>query len=75
MSRPKAPCKDCPDRHEGCHAECEKYQAFSKACLNYNLKVGESRGYLNYFGEQKAESYYNKIRKKTEGSQMRTRNE
>lgn len=19
-------CKDCPDRHIGCHAECEKYQ-------------------------------------------------
>ena len=23
------PCKDCPDRAVGCHAECEKYQAFS----------------------------------------------
>lgn len=26
----KAPCKDCPDRHTGCHAECEKYQTFAK---------------------------------------------
>lgn len=21
----KAPCKDCPDRHELCHAHCAKY--------------------------------------------------
>ena len=20
-------CKDCPDRHQGCHAECEDYLA------------------------------------------------
>jgi len=20
-----SPCKDCPDRHEKCHMECEKY--------------------------------------------------
>ena len=23
-----APCKDCPDRAEGCHGRCEKYQSF-----------------------------------------------
>lgn len=21
-------CKDCPDRHIGCHGECEKYKAY-----------------------------------------------
>lgn len=26
----KAPCKDCPDRHESCHGQCEKYQAYRK---------------------------------------------
>ena len=25
-----APCKDCRERHHGCHSECEKYLAFSK---------------------------------------------
>ena len=25
----KAPCKDCPDRHQNCHSECDKYKAFS----------------------------------------------
>jgi hypothetical protein len=26
----KAPCKDCPNRHQGCHSECDKYIAFRK---------------------------------------------
>ena len=24
------PCHHCPDRHAGCHGECEKYQAFRR---------------------------------------------
>ena len=24
----KPPCKGCPERHELCHAECEKYIAY-----------------------------------------------
>lgn len=23
-----SPCKDCTDRHDGCHGKCERYQAF-----------------------------------------------
>lgn len=26
----KAPCKDCPDRHEGCHGECGKYKDYKQ---------------------------------------------
>lgn len=26
----KAPCKDCTDRHAGCHAGCEKYLSWCK---------------------------------------------
>ena len=25
-----APCKDCPDRHQGCHSECKKYKEYRK---------------------------------------------
>lgn len=25
-----APCKDCQDRHIGCHCECEKYKTFTE---------------------------------------------
>lgn len=24
----KAPCYQCPDRHDGCHAECKRYAAY-----------------------------------------------
>ena len=27
----KCPCKDCPDRVLGCHAECGRYLAFAEA--------------------------------------------
>ena len=23
------PCKDCPDRDEGCHGKCERYKAYA----------------------------------------------
>lgn len=29
-----APCKDCPDRHIGCHSECEKYLSFKADVAN-----------------------------------------
>ena len=25
-----APCKDCKDRHVGCHGKCEKYLEYKK---------------------------------------------
>ena len=25
-----APCKDCKDRHIGCHSKCEKYLEYKK---------------------------------------------
>ena len=27
--RPQAPCKDCKERSESCHAECERYKEFA----------------------------------------------
>ena len=30
-----APCKDCKDRHVGCHSECEKYKEFA----DFNRKM------------------------------------
>lgn len=26
----KAPCKDCPNRVQGCHATCQAYKSFKK---------------------------------------------
>lgn len=25
-----SPCKDCKDRHIGCHAHCKKYKAYRR---------------------------------------------
>lgn len=27
----KAPCKNCPERSETCHSECDRYKAFHAA--------------------------------------------
>lgn len=48
----KAPCKDCPDRHQGCHSECEKYLEFRK-----------ERDELNELRHQENEKYYGKFAK------------
>ena len=32
FNRTNCPCKNCPDRHQGCHAEChDRYQRWKKA--------------------------------------------
>ena len=31
-----APCKDCPDRHIGCHSECDKF-------ADYTIRQEQSR--------------------------------
>ena len=28
----KPPCKNCEDRHQGCHAECESYAEYRDFC-------------------------------------------
>lgn len=48
----KAPCKDCLDRHQGCHSECEKYIAFRK-----------ERDELNELKHQENEKYYGRFAK------------
>lgn len=34
-----APCKDCPDRHPGCHSTCKAYIQFDRE----NAKLREQR--------------------------------
>lgn len=43
-----SPCKDCPDRHIGCHSECDKYKEFEKALfeeksIRYKANNAEKR--------------------------------
>lgn len=30
-TRPKPPCKDCPDRAAGCHPKCARWAAYKQA--------------------------------------------
>lgn len=36
-----APCKDCRERHLGCHSECEKYKAYRETLDSKNAKRKE----------------------------------
>ena len=43
----KAPCKDCPDRKQGCHSTCEKYIAFRKERDELNvLKFEDAKKHM-----------------------------
>lgn len=37
----KGPCKDCQDRHPGCHAQCEKYIAYDLCVEHYRNEVAK----------------------------------
>lgn len=32
------PCKDCPNRHETCHVDCEPYHEFAKLRREQNKR-------------------------------------
>ena len=36
-------CKDCTERHVGCHATCEKYKAFREDLLEHKRKEYKER--------------------------------
>lgn len=61
---PKAPCKDCEKRHEGCHGKCEEYQAFSEERGRYNLELAKLQGYNVYITDRKAKIHDTMEKKK-----------
>ena len=48
----EAPCKNCSERHYGCHAECDRYVSYSesrRAELDRRIKANENeRGYIEH---------------------------
>lgn len=41
--KPDSTCRDCAERHPGCHADCPKYHAFKEALRSNKLsRYGES---------------------------------
>ena len=51
------PCKDCPDRHLGCHDRCEKYQAYKKAKLSYKEELSKSKSEYAYYADKRRKKY------------------
>lgn len=41
------PCKDCSDRHVGCHATCERYLEWQTTYYEYKEKVFTERSKQN----------------------------
>ena len=39
----RAPCKNCPERYVGCHAECEKYLEFYQSMRQLNAATQERK--------------------------------
>ena len=42
------PCKNCADRHAGCHAECERYLTWSKERREARERDYDKRIYERY---------------------------
>lgn len=37
-TRPKPPCKDCPDRVAGCHGQCAKWADYRQAVAQWKIE-------------------------------------
>lgn len=48
-----APCKDCPERYQGCHATCEKYREFYEQNKQRLKERSEENIVNDYFGDRK----------------------
>lgn len=51
MSVPKAPCKNCKDREQGCHDRCEIFLQFKEEKFKYNVQMESIRHNNAYFQE------------------------
>lgn len=43
MGRKINPCKDCTERKQGCHSQCEKYKEWKTAHEEENKIIAEAR--------------------------------
>ncbi len=63
------PCKDCKDRHMGCHAKCSKYIDWDKA-----RQVIKDQAYKKYMSEKIADDYtWQGIEKSVTAGRKRTK--
>jgi len=61
----EAPCRNCHDRHFGCHGECEKYQKYN-AQMNV-IRAERADAIEAYFAAGCSERTRKKFEKKGKG--------
>ena len=67
MPPPKAPCKDCEDRHRNCHGECEKYKVFKFDRIITKQKIRKAymvQSMIEEYECRKADKYTKRINRK-----------
>ena len=57
-----APCKDCVDRHVGCHSAFDKYKQFANERKEYVRKVKACKRKEREYMEVKQASIYKSLR-------------
>ena len=50
------PCRECEERTETCHAECEKYLAFRAECEQRRKERDKNANVRDYFGQRKVKT-------------------
>lgn len=50
--KPQSPCKDCSERHPGCHDRCEGYQEYKKEQFDYNTQIVKMKQSNSYFNDR-----------------------
>ena len=75
MENTNPPCKECVDRHCGCHSECDKYKEYNesrKAELEERKKAREiDRGIAEHFMKFDRRVKHNKTKSKIIRSRKR----
>ena len=43
MAMPVGPCKDCEERHLGCHSDCERYKAYREEWERITAEIWKAK--------------------------------
>lgn len=52
MNKPMSPCKDCIERTEACHDQCEDYLRYRAELTQYKEKYRQINSYSSYRAER-----------------------
>ena len=59
-----SPCKDCKERHVGCHSTCEKYLEWNKKWVDNKIKISEKKYLMKQIDSHEIETTYKAKRRR-----------